>query len=290
MNQVITTPGIYAIPHDDYHKDCVIEPSLSASIANILLTRSPAHARQAHPRLNPDYAPEEDSRFDLGSAAHALLLERDGSRIAWVEADDWRSANARAARIDARAGGLLPVLARYQPVMREMVRVAHETIERSEFAGIFTRGKPERTLAWQDDGIWCRSRVDWLTDDHATILEYKSTANASFGFFSRQIGNMGYDLQAEFYRRGLAALGLNDNPVQIILAQEIEPPYACALYTLSNAFIEVAQHKVERAVQTWRMCMQSGLWPAYGTGIAVIDPPAWEANAHLQRLEMEANT
>src|SRR4051812_43711235 len=63
------------IAAEDYHRDICPEPSLSNSLAGILLSRSPKHAWLAHPRLNPNYKPEESKVFDKGSAAHALLLE-----------------------------------------------------------------------------------------------------------------------------------------------------------------------------------------------------------------------
>ena len=161
---MITAPGIYDIPAAEYHADPCVEPSLSASVANVLLQKSPAHARLAQPRLYPGYEPEESDRFDLGTAAHALLLERDDSNIVWVAHNDWRTAAARTARIDARAQGKLPILSRYQGVLDQMVMLARQAVNDSPLAGIFERGKPERTLCWQDEGIWCRAEwTGWLT-------------------------------------------------------------------------------------------------------------------------------
>ena len=45
------------ISAEAYHADPAPEPSLSSSVAKILVNLSPAHARIAHPRLNPDYRP-----------------------------------------------------------------------------------------------------------------------------------------------------------------------------------------------------------------------------------------
>jgi len=60
----------------NYHLDKSNNPpSLSRSVAHILLTQTPYHAWLAHPRLNPDYMPDEDSKFDIGTATHAMLLE-----------------------------------------------------------------------------------------------------------------------------------------------------------------------------------------------------------------------
>ena len=64
-------PGLhYDVPEDVYHADrlCAV-PTLSRAIAQRLLTRSPAHAWHAHPRLNPRFTPEPPSdAFEFGRA------------------------------------------------------------------------------------------------------------------------------------------------------------------------------------------------------------------------------
>src|SRR3972149_4631152 len=55
----------------EYIRDPAPEPSLSASVAHLLLTRSARHAWLAHPRLNPAWAPEATEQTDLGTLAHA---------------------------------------------------------------------------------------------------------------------------------------------------------------------------------------------------------------------------
>jgi len=86
MTNRITEPGIYDIPETDYHADPIAEPSLSSSIAKILLARSPRHAWANHPRLNPNQEPETRREFDFGSAAHAMLLEGSMSNFSVVDA------------------------------------------------------------------------------------------------------------------------------------------------------------------------------------------------------------
>ena len=70
------------IHHDitaaDYHSDCCDEPSLSSSIAGLLIDQTPKHAWTAHPRLNPNFKPESSPAMNLGSVAHELLLGKGG--------------------------------------------------------------------------------------------------------------------------------------------------------------------------------------------------------------------
>ena len=277
MNQ-----GIHIISEAEYHADPCDRPSLSSSLAKVLLNQSPRHAWMQHPQLNPDYRPEENSRFDLGSAAHALLLEGNQAKIAIIEADDWRTKKAKEERDIARENGLLPVLAKHDFALKAMVKAAREFIETTELKGIFADGQPEQTVLWQEQNTWCRARPDWLTDDHKIILDYKTTDSAAPEVFIRQIPRMGYDLQSEFYTRGIYRL-FNLMPVFIFLAQEIDPPYACSLVSLSNAYRDIADAKVERAMELWGQCLSSGNWPSYNTAIHYAQAPGWMVYEYEQQ-------
>src|SRR6185312_5568438 len=80
-----------------YHSDPCESPSLSSSLAKIIIDQTPKHAFVCHPKLNPNFAPKDDARFDLGSVAHELILDR-GAGFDVVEADSWATKDARKAR------------------------------------------------------------------------------------------------------------------------------------------------------------------------------------------------
>jgi len=272
--------GIHDISADAYHADPAPEPSLSSSIAKILISQSAQHAFIAHPRLNPAYEPEHDKAFDMGSAAHALLLERDPTRIAWVIADDWRTKAAKEIRDEARAAGRFPLLAKYQAPLSEMTAQANLALARSELGDILESGKAEQTVIWQDGSAWCRARLDLLSADRKVILDYKTTEDASPEAAIRQIGRMQYDVQAEFYTRGMEAVnrldGLPFAPTFVFLFQEITAPYACSLIALSNTYRQIGQHKVVGALAVWSRCMERREWPSYTTQIHYAEPRGWE--------------
>lgn len=266
--------SIVNIQADVYHADPAAQPSLSSSIAQILLTQSPRHAWLAHPKLNPNYVAEEDSRFDLGTAAHAMLLEGDDSGIVWVDADDWRTKAAKEHRDAARAAGRLPLLIKYQPILQAMVREAQAYVASSELGNILTTGAAEQTVLWEENGTHCRARLDLLAADRRVIIDYKSTADASPTAFIRQIARMGYDVQASFYVRGIER-ETGTRARFVFLAQEITPPYACSLVGLSGTYLEIGSSKVERAIRLWAHCLSTNNWPAYTNQICEAEPPAW---------------
>lgn len=285
-------------------------PRLNYSTAKILLAQSPHHAWLAHPLLNPNYEEKHKAEFDLGTAAHDLLLEGGTAKVCVIEPElyrskptkdnpegnipkGWTNDAIRAARDEAYTNKLTPVLPWEYAGVKQMVEAARAFIAKSELKGIFEQGKCEQELQWNDDGIACRGRADFITDDRSIILDYKTTNDANPEAFIRQISRMQYDLQAAFYCNGVAFEGypinnpLFEKPRFVFLVQETAAPYACSLVALSNAWIEIAQERYRKALNIWRDCLESNKWPAYPTQICYADPPAWALNQYLESMEQE---
>ena len=282
--------GIYTLAADAYHADPCDTPSLSASIARILCVDTPIHAWTQHPRLNPDYQPEEAEKFDIGTAAHALLLQ--GDEIAEVlEFTDWRTNAAKDARDEARANGRLPLLAKNWQQVRRMVEAARIQLQGVDANPVpFTGGQPEQTLVWTDQGAHCRARLDWLRDDRAAIDDYKTTSRpggANPEAWSRSLFNMGYDVQAAFYLRGVHQL-TGAEPDWRWVVQETAPPYALSVVSLTPAARELADAKVEYALKTWRDCLAANVWPGYPTQVCYAELPGWEEARWLEKEERES--
>lgn len=283
-------PGIITCPAEAYHADQVWDgtPTLSASIASILCSKSPAHARHAHPRLNPDYERKAESKYDVGTVVHSILLE--GADIVYVvHADSWRTKDAKEARDQARAHGRVPLLAHQLADVEAMVAATYEWLAQLNLnPPPFQKGKPEQTLVWDEDGVTCRARVDWLHDDHSICDDFKSTsASSDPAKWSRTAFTIGADVQSAFYRRGLRALTGKDIELRYIV-QETYPPYVLSPVSLGPDVIALGDAKVEKAIQLWRSCLASDHWPGYVDRVAYIDLPAWEESRWLEKEAREA--
>lgn len=283
---VICEPGAYDLSDAKYRADPCPEPSLSSSVAKLLLARSPRHAWCAHPRLNPDFQPKADDKFDLGSAAHDMLL-RGGDAIRVIDAPDWTSKPARTAREEARQAGLVPMLAPHYERVTAMVRAAREQLaNHPDAAGAFTNGLPEITLIWREKsaGIWCRAKLDWQPNKGKVFDDYKTTSASAWpGAWSRTAFGIGADIQAAFYRRGIRAVLGIANPTFRFVVQEAEPPYALSVMEFGAEAMELADRKVEEAIRLWATCLKSGSWPGYPARVASIDLPAWQASQFAER-------
>ena len=277
----VDKPGLYSMTLPEYIADPAPEPSLSASAAHTLITQTAIHAYMRHPRLNPGAPREESKVADIGTIAHGLLLEGDESRIVLIEADDWRTKDAKEKRDAAYAEQKIPLLGKQLGPIRKMVEVARSAIAHSELASAFApqAGKAEQTMVWEEKGIWLRSRPDWLTNDRELIIDYKTTGTSAAPLAwmrGPMLGN-GCDLQAVLGLRGLRELFNARNPQFVFMVQEQEPPYAVSFVGLSPTFLHMAESKLDRAMQLWGDCTMTNCWPGYPSRICWVDPPVYAA-------------
>lgn len=279
---MISKPGIYQMPLSEYIQDPAPVPSLNASVAQILLEQTPQHAWQAHPRLG-NRGRSESSRADLGTIAHGLLLEDDKSRVVIIKADDWRTKAAKEQRDEARADGKVPILEKDMDTVGEMVRVADHVLMGSALCHDWLDATPEQTLIWNEGATWFRSRPDKLTKDRRVYFDYKTSANAHPAAFVKTAINNGYDLQAALGRRGVAKI-TGVPCVVVFVVQEIEPPFAVSLVSLSPQFMEIAANRLEMARTVWDRCHAKNEWPGYPDRVAYVDPPGYYG---MDQLDVE---
>lgn len=280
------TEGVHDIDEATYHADPCPEPSLSASVAKVLVNRTPRHAWCKHPRLNPQHENEHAQKFDLGSAFHALLLGK-GAEVVAIEADDYKTKAAKEARDAARADGLIPMLAGQLTRATAMVEaVRAQILEHEEAARAFAAGLPERTIIWREDnGIWCRALLDWMPESGPAYPDLKSTeASASPDQWGRTVMfNIGCDVQDAFYRRGLRKLGISDEAYLMFLVAELDHPYLIATHRCSPGATAMGDRKVETAIELWGECLKRNRWPGYRQVTASHDPPFWQEQQWADR-------
>lgn len=273
----VTEPGVFDIDEAVYHGDPVPGTgSLSSTGARALSSRRKTPAHYAWERQHGRRPKRE---FDYGHAAHAKVLGR-GMGIEVIDAENYRTKAAQAARDEARERGLAPILAHEVQAIEEMAAAiqAHPT------AGPLLTpevGWPEKSLFWTDPltGVWCRARLDWLTRPGVlrryTIADYKTADDASPDGFARAIRAHGYDQQAAFYLDGVRALGLDDEPAWVWVVQEKAPPYLIAIYQLTGESLLRADRANRRARAVFAHCTATGEWPGYPVNPVALSTPDW---------------
>jgi len=278
----------YNIPAADYHADPCERPSLSSSVAKILLEKTPRHAWCAHPRLNPDFAPKQESKFDLGSAVHELMLGK-GVGYTVIDAATWKGKDAQVAREAARKVGTVPLLAEQY---KQAVGISLEALTALGEMGVeLSAYRNEAVLVWEDNGTLCRAMIDSIGRGIHQINDIKTTSTGLSDFaIAKNIVTFGYDLSAAFYIRGYETLfkELTGRIEFRWIFVETEPPYEIRVIEADATTLEFGRRKAERAISTWAMGMETGYWPGYPRGIGKITYPAWAENAWLEREMQEA--
>lgn len=289
----ITKPGIYLdVAANDYHADPCPAPSFTQSIAKVLLEKSPAHARLAHPRLAPPVAKDDEevekyvSAQAIGDAAHALLIGR-GKTLAVADFDSWRGKEPQKFKADATAAGKLPILTKHMARAYAMVEAAHGQLSAEHPAAFKTiAGDGEVVLAWQHGNLWLRTMVDWLEHGNLAIYDYKTTGlSCAPHTVEDRPSVMGWDIQAAMHERGLDVLDPSNagRRQHFYVNQENEPPYALTVIEISEADLTMGRKKLEMAADIWAACMISGQWPMYPAETVLSRPRGYLETKFLER-------
>jgi hypothetical protein len=254
----------FDIPMADYR---ALE-RLGGSTAHKALTQSPQHA------LHWMVTEKQSKVADKGTAAHMLILEGREDDIVLIKADDWRTNAAKAARDEAYAAGQTPLLEKEMAGISAMANAVKAYVDQTELAGMWTAGKPEATVTWDDNGVQCKARPDYLTDKFHVSLKTTEASADPATWARRQLSPMGYDFSLRFYHRGLLA---NDLDVEgRILVIEQKPPFGCSLFALSPGKVAIADAMVEHAIKLWGECIKTGMYPSYTTETAWVEVMPWE--------------
>ena len=120
-----------------------------------------------------------------------------------------------------------------------------------------------------------RCRPDWISSDAHTVVDLKTTQDASPKGFQKSIGQFGYHIQASWYMRVLQNL---DVPVKefIFIAIEKTAPFCVGVYRASEEMIEEGNKKVDEAIDKILWCKENDTYPDYTPNeIETIDLPPW---------------
>lgn len=289
----IEKPGIYKdMSSADYFADPCPVPSLTQSIAKILLDQSPLHGWYAHSRLNPDFQRDDPTKFDVGNVAHKLMIGR-GKEICICDFDDWRTKASQEARKAALANGELAVLGRHYARAERMVKAAREqlALHVARTGPLFeeAHGSGEACLAWEENGIWFRQLLDWLNHNRTTYVDYKTTdMNAAPHCLGRMMVNAGWPIQAAMAERGLDVLyGHKRRRFFFVVQEASEPPYALNVVEMSEAALTMGRKQLSIAAGIWADCITSDIWPSYPREIIVPEYPGYAEASWLDREQTE---
>lgn len=267
----ILKPGVHDMPEAEYHR----HPALSASGAKLLLPPScPAKYRWAM-----DNPSKPKRHFDLGHAVHKLVLGA-GAELEIIDAPDYKTKAAQQQRDAAYDAGRVPLLPKEHEQVKAMAAAVRADPVAAALFDPARGGKPEQSLFWTDaqTGVPLRSRLDWLPASNGgrmIVPDLKSADSADPESAGRALYNYGYAGQAAFYVDGVLALGLAQSAAFVLVFVETDPPYLVSLYYPDDTAMRIGRARNRQAMEIWRDCTESGIWPGYTQDIEPISLPRW---------------
>ena len=253
------------ITNADYHAD----PAISASHLHAV-AKSPQHywARYLDPN-RPVAEPTAAMRF--GSLVHTAVLEPDQLLQRYGVAPDRRTKAGKEAAEQMTQQGIEPVS---EADMVLALSVAASVREHPYAGALLDAGKAEQSFWWDDlpTGLRCKCRPDWHCG--ATVVDLKTTTDASPGGFARSVATFRYHVQASHY-----LAGLHGAERFLFIAVEKTYPYAVAVYELDADAMRVGDELRRRDLQMIADCRATNEWPGYSTTCESLSLPKWALNS-----------
>jgi hypothetical protein len=262
----------------EYDEDAVaLSPSAGFAITN----ESPLVAWWFHRLLGGHRKKDSDATIS-GKLFHAGLLE-DGAGIEVIDADAFRTKDAKAARDLAIAKGLIPIVKPKWEAMQPTLERIKESIENAGYSlGI---GKCEARIQWTEPadnatgGVVCHARLDWISHDCLHIIDLKTTEGSVHpDTCAAKLVREGGALQEAANIGAISRLfpelaGRIDFTFLFIQTKE---PFDVVPIESDGSMRELGEAQWQRAVKLWAECMESGKWPGHSTGRPVrVGAPAW---------------
>lgn len=244
-------------PAAEYHA----YPAVGSTTVKMLATMPPALVRY---RLDH---PEHKTAYDIGTAAHSLILEGDDAGVSVIDAPDKRGKRWSEHAEEVRAIGHIPLLRKEMfavEAMRDAV-MAHPDASR-----LLTGHTAERSYFTELDGVPVKARTDALKG--STAIDLKTTS-ADLGSIERSVASFGYHLQQAHYTDVIEACG---QPVDdfVFIFVSTAAPHLVRVVRLEECAVDLGREQARRALAVWKHCTETDTWPGY-TGIDTLDLPAW---------------
>lgn len=279
----MTTKIVLDMPSAEYHAD-PFGPSLSASIARILISESPRHAWLAHPKLGGK-GRKATRRMDRGSMLHDLCL---GGQLdvhvmtatydvkhktkAGELVTDFRT---KAAQDERDAAGEAGKVVMFEHQASSLKVFANDVVESLGDRGIYCADPEavcnEMSCFFETEGIQCKARIDNWNPCMITDLKFLESANPKK--LASVIYNFGYDIEMAAHIEAVETCRPE-------LAGRVTAQLACVesaglitIVPISGEWLELGRARWGTAKAIWKECLSRNRWPGYESGATVLPTP-----------------
>jgi hypothetical protein len=220
-------------------------------------------------RWHADNPTESTTGQLMGRVLHSLVLTPDDDEPAVWDGD--RRGKAWVEFSEQNAG---------RPILR---RVEYDTVKRKADAvlahpqvrDLLAFGDPEATRTWTRDGVACKGRLDWSAP--GIVVDLKGAGPLST--LERVAVRNGWHRQLEWYRHS------DPGADCYIVAVEDRAPHDVGVWRLSPLLLDAARRVNDAALEVYRRCVETGVWPGRMPEVVEMACPAWLLGGEDEDLE-----
>lgn len=256
------------------------------------LLKSPAHflANRENERV-------QSPAMLLGSIVDCLLFEPVefesryqvlpemyvNSKKQWVEWSNY-SKHCKMVVENIKKSGKTPIS---EQLLDTANRIVSNITEHNAARELLKDVKTQVSIFWEDSetGVKMKGRPDAImqSGEKISIVDLKTTADASLQTFSRTMLKFGYHIQGAVYSDGLCALnGGVQLPVQIIAAETVAP-YGVAVYEIGEKSLAIGRMQYREALKRYKSARENGNFHCYSQFSEDIEIPQYA----IDRVELE---
>lgn len=194
-------------------------------------------------------APQIDKRTNAGKDAWAAFsAECQAKRLKLISADQYEAAMRMADAVFKH------------PMSRQLLDMGGLSEQRVDFIEPTT-------------GVAGKMKADRITPSHI-IIDLKTTKDASPAEFAKSMANYRYHVQDAWYSDGLQTATQVKTEAFIFIAVESDTGLVKP-YILDEESRQLGRELYQANLHTYKECLATGIWPAYGDDISEIRLPSW---------------
>jgi hypothetical protein len=273
--------------NDAYHA----HPAISKSHLD-QINRSPLHywARYLDPNRKLD---KPTPAMVIGSAVHTHVLELDQWDARYAVMPDGIDRRTKMGKAEWH---VFETAAQGRTVLKrdeadQVMHIGRAVWGHKAAARLLgSDGKPEATYMWTDKatGLQCKCRPDWIHGDGSTIVDLKTTEDASPRGFRSSLLKWRYWVQAAWYLHGVEQATGKRPDRFVFVAVEKKPPHGVGVYCADDAMIQRGMDQARQDLEKLAERKAADHWPSYSDDVEMISLPGWmtgEATVQLAEIE-----
>ena len=250
--------------NEQYHGD---KTYLSSSTVREML-RSAAHCKAYMSGANR----KETDAMRIGTALHMAVLEPHLMKSSYAVWDGRRQGDVYQRFILNNRG---KTILRAND-MNKVVGMAAAIKNYSDYPiqKAIDIGHSELSIYWTDPETGLKLKIRPDTFSQYAGIDLKKTQDARPKAFIRSCEEYGYDVQAAMYMTGLEMFLGQKIPFYFIAVEE-NSPHGVWVHEVSKQMYESGMSKFRKALNEYKQCMETGVWPGYRDAFSVVNWPAW---------------